>query len=177
MDNILRTKFTAGLFDMSGMRAQANQIAKDLGFTKNGDIDSFRHAYTAAKLSYTQKLRGLGVGVTIPRMLGWAHEVFATRPSLDDRMVDLKNNEIGFQIAEEIDRKLDQMKVPEGVDRSEFKEALLRRTIAEAVHSGQLSQLSSRQKAQASSGDVFVHAYDRRTGHVQEYTRRVPRKD
>ncbi len=192
MDKTMQTSFDVSVFNVSKMRADANKIAKDMGFRNDGEIDAFRHAYTSAKMRETY-------GEAIANATGHAHEIgrdiFGNNP-INDRNMDIHNNEMGRIIESEIASR--------GIIDDE-KEKLLREEIAKSVRNRELQtdpnipprpRQNHDQKIPSEpadirvglsndpaptivtggsgGGEVFVHSYSRRTGDVQSHTRSRP---
>lgn len=73
--NERKAKFTARIWQLNKMRKEADEIAKEMGFTKTSDIDSFRHAYVAVKIYQASNLPMLRTGEITSRVLGIGNEV------------------------------------------------------------------------------------------------------
>lgn len=176
----MKTKFDS--FWLSDMRKQAQEIAIDIGFTASADIDSFRHAYTAAKMNQRLKVPLVDDGNGLAGILGIGNEVLGFSNSLEDHAADLMNNQFGMQILVEVERDTERLRrdwdLPEG-EVEILKERLLRMRIAQKVKDGTLNQkpLSDGKKIEKKgsqtkgSGNVFVHAYDQKDGPVKEHYR------
>jgi hypothetical protein len=180
MGKILETTFNADVRNRRYWGKWANQIARDMGLHSLGEIDSFRHAYTAAKVSEKYSIPYIQNGDSLARLGGFLNElggIFSN--TMTDHLADLRNNEIGMQIRTEVDQNLKLLQKEFGWSDdlvNQVRARHLRLRILDAVKSGRLNQdpLHSTIKA---NGEVFVHEYDRKSGHVQAYTRGWPHSD
>ncbi|HEX2859370.1 MAG TPA: hypothetical protein VHP58_04140 [Alphaproteobacteria bacterium] len=178
MDNVMKTEFDPSLFNLPRMRAQAEQIARDMGLTKRGEIDAFRHGYVSAKM---QEVFGPKIAEKLGQTNEWGREIFGRIKTFgmsgndkNDWNMDISNNTIGREIENEVSAV--------GLEGEE-KERQLREKVYGAVKGGRLqtdpTKKSYQSPAQSSqvggSGEVQVSAYDRSTGHVNGYTRSRPR--
>jgi hypothetical protein len=131
-------------WNRSRMRKQSELVAEDQGLQDKGQKDSFRHAYTSAKVA--EKMDNVtlnsGIGAGVARVLGLGNEL-GLGTSFEDHVTDLANNEIGLMIREEVERDVVRMKEEWGLNDAqadEWRERLLRTRIADAVQSGKMTQ-------------------------------------
>lgn len=133
MDDKMKTRFEASIFNLPRMRADSEQIAKDMGLSKKGQIDAFRHAYTSAKMreAFGEAFASAaGHGNEIGREVLGRIGSLGTKGNPDKEWdMDVHNNATGRNI----ERTIAEQKLA-----NEEKERKLREEIAAAVKDGRL---------------------------------------
>ncbi|MFZ2587741.1 MAG: hypothetical protein WAZ18_06470 [Alphaproteobacteria bacterium] len=134
MDNVLRTRLNAPIYQPDLVGQQAKTIASDMGIFKGSERDAFRHAYVWARLRRDY-------GETISRGIGYTNELFG-RNRTEERRADLLNNEKGFKISRRADDFVGLQKqihpdMPES-ELDDLWERYVRIQVTEKVKNGEL---------------------------------------
>lgn len=87
-----------------------------------------------------------GMGTNISRAFGMANEIGGIGNTAAENISDLKNNEVGMQIAQQTREDVEELQRQYGLSQDETDrrfELMFRERIAEAVRSGRLKQFES----------------------------------
>jgi hypothetical protein len=158
---------------------EANRLGIPKRGEHNGIRDGFRHTYISAVAGYMY-------GASKAKQMGDNHEREAPNMANETNM-DVHNNALGSQIGEDVQKNGGSIAdVGQAV-----KDALDLGLIITSIDDPRILKLSQLQPGAetresivtssptipAQGGQVFVHAYDRRNGHVNAYTRSRPSRE
>lgn len=134
----------AYFWESEKFRKQVRAIGDSVGMSNRKDRDSFRHGYGFGKISddYNQT----GHGEALSRSLGVLNEAGAIGNSRAERYSDLRNNEVGMQIAQQTREDVEELQRQYGFDKAEADrrfELMFRERIAQAVQKGWLKQFEA----------------------------------